>query len=369
MRRVPAILALTAALLLAVLAVPGPLAPAPVARAHHSGELLCPEELEPIHDGILNPAEYHENHFDPRTKVLVSFGCVDDATRMMHVALVTPWAHWTELRVQAAEAWNGDLNVVRTSMDAVEDGFVNSTSTRFVDDLDLGGSYDVVDPAAKQVGDVFVYEFGLPLLSPDAYDCQLAGNGSFYFQLAYVTVAGMDGQESELVESDPQVIRLGHGPREGLATSVELSLPPGSEARETSEIIVGVRDETDAPLAARPVSVFARTAFGFLDLGTAFTNEQGVASVEYAPLGEGEFLIGAAFAGGPDLLASVSWLRLVVGPDGTSVGASPGLRFIEMVITLVLGGVWMTFGYSFYLVRTALRDPKDRRHRDRKSEG
>ncbi|MEK6851869.1 MAG: hypothetical protein AABY30_04950, partial [Candidatus Thermoplasmatota archaeon] len=285
-----------------------------------------------------------------------------------HVALVTPWAHWTELRVQAVEAWNGDLNVIRTSMDAVADGFANSTSTRFVDDLDLGGSYDVDNPVAKQVGDVYVYEFGLPLLSQDSYDCQLAGNGSFYFQLAYVTVAGMDGQESALVESDPQIIRIGHGPREGLATSVELSLPPGNEAGEASEIIVGVRDETDAPLAARPVSVFARTAFGFLDLGTAYTNEQGVASVEYAPLGEGEFLIGAAFAGGPDLLASVSWLRLVVGPDGASVASPQELRFIETVITLVLGGVWMTFGYSFYLVRTALRDPKAPGRRGREQE-
>ena len=369
MTRTPAILALSAALLFAVLAVPGPLGPAPVARAHHSGELLCPEELEPIHDGVLHPGEYHENSFDARTKVLVSFGCVDDSARMMHVALVTPWAHWTELRVQAVEAWNGDMNVVRISGDAVEDGFVNSTSTRFVDDLDLGGSYDVDNPVSKRVGDVYVYEFGLPLLSQDSYDCQLAGNGSFYFQLAYVTVEGMDGQESALVESDPQVIRFGHGPREGLATSVELSLPRGSEAGEASEIIVGVRDETDAPLAARPVSVFARTAFGFLDLGTAYTNEQGVASVEYAPLGEGEFLIGAAFAGGPDLLASVSWLRLVVGPDGDSVALPQEPRFIETVIALVLGGVWVTFGYSFYIVRTALRDPRDRHRTGRKQEG
>ena len=369
MRRIPAILALTAALLLSILAVPGPLAPARVAEAHHSGALLCPNELEPIHDGILHPGEYHENSFDARTKVLVSFGCVDDAARMMHVALVTPWAHWTELRVQAAEVWNGDMNVVRTSKDAVEDGFVNSTSTRFVDDADFGGSYDVYNPVSKQVGDVYVYEFGLPLRSQDDLDCQITGNGSFYFQLAYVTVAGMDGQESAFVESDPQIIRFGHGPREGLATSVELSLPPGSEAGEASEIIVGVRDETDAPLAARPVSVFARTAFGFLDLGTAYTNEQGVASVEYAPLGEGEFLIGAAFAGAPALLASVSWLRLVVGPDGDSVALPQEPRFIETVIALVLGGVWVTFGYSFYIVRTALRDPRDRHRTGRKQEG
>ncbi len=366
MRSVALVLGLAAALLLLVFLSPGP-GPAGVVRADHTGEVVCPEDPPPVHDGAIRPGEYSENFFDPTTKVIVYFDCMANMDRTMHVALVSPWSEWTELRIQAAEAWNGDMNVVRTTMSgqsaAVSDGFLNGTTAQYVDDVSAGGTNDVRDPVGNRSGDAIVYEFGLPLLSRDTYDCQLTGNGSFYFQLAYVMTGGPMPQESSIVASDPHVIRIGTGTMSGSDTSVEISLPKGTPPGSPSEILVGLRNDTNRPLPSLPVSVFAQTAFGFLELGTAYTNEQGVAAVEYATLGAGEFLIGAAFAGGSNRLASVAWMRLVVPPAVGDASALPrGLLVLQSIIVIVLGGVWLTYGYAFFVVRSAMREP--RRPRD-----
>ena len=373
MKSVAAVLALSAAMLLLVFLSPGP-GPAGVVRADHSGEVVCPGPPPSVHDGMIRPGEYSENFFDPTTKIVVYFKCMADTDRMMHVALVSPWSGWTELRVQAAEAWNGDLNVVRLSMSgssvSVSDGFLNGTTAQYVDDVSAGGTDDVLEPVASRSGDAFVYEFDLPLLSRDALDCQLTGNGSFFFQLAYVMTEGPMSLGSSVVASEPHVIRIGTGPMSGSETSVELSLPKGTPPGSPAEILVGLRNDTNRPLPSMPVSVFAQTVFGFLELGTAYTNEQGVAAVEYATLGAGEFLIGAAFAGGSDHLASVTWVRLIVPPAANDASVLPrGLLFVQSIIVVVLGGVWLTYAYSVFILRSAMREPRKPRDVTKGSDG
>lgn len=359
MKTAASVLLLAATVLLAALSLPG-VSTQPV-RADHDGELKCPTLAEPLHDGVISPGEYTENFFDSVTKVLVYFYCADDAERIMHVALVTPWAEWTEIRIQAVEAWNGDLNVVRASyrdsaLD-VEDGFLNGTTAQYVSDLSVGGSQDVFDPVGQKAGEGYVYEFGVPLLSPDGYDSQLVDSGSFYFQLAYVTLSGAS-TEALVVESPQWTIHLGTNPVSGNDTNLEVSLPTGQGPTQAAEVIVGLKDRTGAPLSFRPVEVFAQTVFGFLDLGTVYTNEQGVGAVEYAPRDEGQFLVGASFAGADGYLASVSWTSLVVVvPDSGPSYIPRGLLFIQAVIALVLGGVWATYAYSVFLVRQAMREP------------
>ncbi|MEE9600176.1 MAG: hypothetical protein V3W22_00545 [Thermoplasmata archaeon] len=366
--RLAAVLIFTTALLLSLLTLPGPGGLSPLAQATHRGDVVCPPGIEPVHDGVLHPGEYSENFFDPRTKILVYFSCMEDTTRPMHVALMSPSDDWTEMRFQATDEWNGDFNAVRLSLlgSAVNaiDGFVQGTGSDFIDDLTVGGSYDVLDPVVVPGSNYHVYEFAFPLSSFDVYDSQLAGNGSFYFQLGYADDAG------STMESDPHFIQIGQNPPSGRWTFMELSLPWGAAPLEEAEILVSLRDETFRPLALKPVSVFANTAFGFLDIGTVLTNEQGVASVKHTPRDEGAYLLGAAFAGESGYLASVDWHQMVMTSPTPQPTQLPEKSLqIQTIIVIIVGGVWGTYAYCLFVLRQALRAPDRNRRPDVRERG
>ncbi len=353
MRSMVTVLVLASFLLLVALLTPMPNSPIPAASATHGGDILCPSRPDPIHDGTILPEEYAENFFDPRTKTLIYFNCKQDANRTMHLALVSPRNEWTEIRFQATNEWNGNFNAIRVSMSGPSaeglDGFVEGTAPGFVDDQTLGGTYDVAGLVGAMGRDSYIYEFAVPLLSSDSYDSQLTVNGSFAFQLVL-------GNGETSAESEPQFLQIGQLPASGLWTSVELSLPEGNLPEDAAEMLVSLRDNRSRPLAFRPVSVFVRTTFGFLDVETVLTNEQGVASVLYAPREAGSYLVGAAFGGESGFLASVSWLQLVLSSPTSDLTILPsGDLMVRAVIVLVVGGVWGAYAYSVLVVRQALR--------------
>ena len=358
MRSSPATIALAALFFLGVLVLSNPMGFAPSAQATHEGDVMCPSSTVTVHDAFLQPGEYRESFFDPKTKVLLYFACVQDANRTIHVGLATPWENWTDLRFQATDAWNGDFNVVRVSMkgDSAEalDGFMRGAEPNFVEDTSLGGSHDIAGPVGRLSSDYYVYEFAFPLRSSDAYDSQLTLNGSFYFQLAYAT------DRATFLESDPHFIQIGQAPSGARWASLELSLPKGSVALESAEILVGLRDDRSRPVVFMPISVFVQTTFGFLDLGTVLTNEDGLASVQYAPRDEGVYLVGAAFDGERGYLASAAWLSLVLPPVPSDPTLLPGdLLVIQTLIVLVVGGVWSTYAYSLFVVWQGLRASRE----------
>lgn len=357
MRRVLVASLLTMALLLGLLALPGPAELTGVVRATHRGDIECPTSPLPEADGVVSPGEYLENFFDPTTKTLVYFTCGLDATRTMHAALVTPWEGWTEFRFQADDDWNGEYNVVRISMpeDTVEvqDGFLSDADSSFVNDLALGGTFDVINVAAGRGSESYVYEFSFPLFSPDFYDSRLTANGSFSFQVAQAST------NFTALASEPHFLQIGQFPAQGRWTAVEMSVPPGNEPLNASEIVVTLRDDRSLPLAFRPISVFAQTTFGFLDLGSVLTNEQGLASVSYTPRAAGEFLLGAAFGGEEGYLASVEWMPLVITSAPPSASFLPrDVLFVQMLIVLVVGGVWATYGYSLFIIRQVFHEER-----------
>ncbi len=338
----------------ALLLLPAQVDEAPGAQASHRGDILCPTGPPPTRDGVFALEEYAENFFDPQTKILISFHCLEDSNRTMHVGLISPWQGWTEMRFQATDEWDGSYNAVRLAMSGGEvqavDGYVEGATTRFADDRAIGGTYDLIGATGVLGSERNVYEFGFPLFSADAYDSQLTLNGSFYFQLAYAT------DEGPFMESEPHFIQIGQFISPGEPTSLELTLPPGGVALEVAEVIVTLRDERGQPLSLRPVSAFVQTTFGFLDLGVSTTSAQGVASFEYAPRDEGSYLVGAAFPGEDGHLASVSWFSLVVTSVGEGFSLLPrDLAIIQTLIVLVLGLVWGTYGYSLFIVRQAMR--------------
>jgi hypothetical protein len=355
-RGAPLILA-TVLVFLAILLVPD--GPVSLADATHDGDIVCPGGPDPEHDGALARGEYTESFFDPKTKILIYFTCLEDPDRTMHLGLVSPGDQWTEVRFQATDVWNGVFNVVRVaptgpSGEAI-DGFLDGAETGFVEDSSVGGTHDVEDLFSARRGDHYVHEFAIPLLSADPFDSQLTVNGSFAFQLVY-----RDG--AQVAESETRFLQIGQLPAEGQWTTLELSLPEGNEPAEPVEVIVTLRDNRSRPLAFRPISVFVQTAFGFLDLGNELTSEQGIASFEYAPLGGETYLIGAAFEGERGHLASVVWLQLVLTPATPDLSLFPrDVLIVQAVIVLVVGGIWASYVYSLVILRQVLRPPKGER--------
>lgn len=345
------IMVLAGLVLTGLLLLPQPWSPAPTAQGTHQGEIACPFNPTPAHDGTIQPGEYAENFFDPRSKVLVHFACPEDGNRLMHVGLISPWSDWTEFRFQTADPANGDYNVLRlrilnTSLE-VEDALWQASVGAVVNDLDLGGTFDVTEPAGMRTGEYAVYEFAFPLNSPDPNDSQLAQNGSFNFQV----VGTRDSLE---VQSADQFIEVGEHILGGIWTEVGVSLPTGNAPRNASEIIVSLRDDSFNPLPFRSVSVFVRTVYGYLDLGRTVTNAQGLASVQYTPRGNGEYLIGASFGGEGGYLASVAWATLTVTSPAELPSPLADLRVVETLIFVIVTGVWATYGYALFVVGRSL---------------
>jgi len=311
----------------------------------------------PVSNGAITPGEYSESYFDETTKNLVYLTCDNSTERLLHVGIVSPWAGWTGFMVQASDDWNGVLNEVRVSYAPsfgglqVLDAYANVTVDFTAPDSVLGGSSNVIDASTGTIEGARVYEFSVPLRSTDAYDSQLQGAGPFYFALEY-SVSDTDLRSDATGVSELKSLALENDGTPKKWTSLELALSPSSKPLETPTILLSLRDEGGNPLPGSQLEVFLRSSFGLLELGPVVTNDQGVAEVAYFPRDNGTFLVGAAYAGGGGLLASVAWRFLNV--VRTSQDGGPELRPIEAIISVTLTGVWAAYAYAFFVTRQTM---------------
>ncbi len=225
----------------------------------------------------------------------------------------------------------------------------------------------MLNAATGVAGAATVYEFAVPLLSPDPADSQLRSNGPFYFAVE-ANLLNSDLESDPVMVSEMQTLVLQSSPSLGIWTSVELSVA-ASAPRTESRLLLSLRNEQGYPLPGMSLEVFVRTTFDFLDLGSVVTNDQGVAEVTYVSLGAGTFVVGAAYAGGGGFLASAAWRFLEVaetvgggdlGSGFLGQGGVLELRPIEAIIVVVVGGVWATYAYAVFVTWQALRSERRR---------
>lgn len=358
------------ALLVALPLIPAPYAPLQTAAAWHAGAVECAPNGTPVSDGVIGPGEYGEDYFDGATKILVYVGCDNSTQRLLHVGLVSPWSGWVGLLVQASDTWDGFMNEVRISYTPssglqVMDAYGNFSAGPTRPDSDLGGSTDVGNATTGTVGAARVYEFSVPLRSLDRFDSRLNASGPYNFDLEYsASDPDLNAPPTAISELHSIVIEPAQAP--GAWTTVEFAVAPASLPTQEPTMLVSLRDRNGYPVASVQLEVFVRTAFGFYDVGPVITNEQGVAAVSYAPRDKGTYVVGAAYTGGYGLLASVAWRVLNVGSAsqggdlqvGLVGGGGFELKPVEALIVVVVGSVWATYAYAFYVTRRAMR--KDR---------
>jgi len=86
------------------------------------------------------------------------------------------------------------------------------------------------------------------------------------------------------------------------------------------------------------------TAFGWLELGQRFTNADGEAILEYTPTGPGTFAFRARFNGTSTLDASEAIASTSVA-DVPLQTVVPTATFVMIVVAIVVGGIWGTYGF------------------------
>ena len=363
--------------LLTLSVLPGPASLAREASAGPTGAVLCSPPNAPTPDGVIAPGEYGDNSFDPATGLLVYVACDNSTARPLHVGIISPWAGWVGLLVQASEVWDGRVNEIRVTVDptsgapSVLDAYGNVTAGTAEPDVSLGGTVDVGNVASHALDASRVHEFVIPLNSSDSYDSQLRSTGPYQFALEY-NAYDADLQAPATGVSPFHSLTIGISGPAASWTSVELSAGLSLSAAGTADSLVALRDADGYPIPSAPVEIYVRTVFGMYDAGPVVTDDQGVADVTYAPLDNGTYVLGAAYAGADGRLASVAWRDLSVGATGSGGpigaglfdGSNPELRPVEALIVVIVLGVWVTYAYAFFVTWSSMRrgapPPQDR---------
>jgi len=322
-----------------------------------AGALVCGPEGDPLADGHARPLEYHATYFDPNTKITLYMTCSEDPSTM-HVAIATPWSGWASLLVQATDSDASSFNEVQV-MHGDEggalalDAYANE-STALTRDVDAGGTQDVAGVAHGHDNPVHVYEFSVPLRSNDSLDSRLDSVGPYTLAIAYNATTDSFGGTTE-GSSGLQVFYVDPAAgRRKEPTTVDFLPAPAGNSTDGSVYLVTLRNSTGYPVPGSTIYPFVRTAFGFLDIGPVETDEDGVATFSYTPLGEGKFLVGVGYAGGTNLSASVAWYQIEsVGP---AEAAGAVVRPVEAIVAMALAGVWSTYAYAYFLVRQTFRN-------------
>ncbi len=355
-------------LLLILSSLPSPASPLRRANAWHPGAVVCSSAGNATSDGVIAQGEYGDNYFDPATELLVYFGCDNSTERLLNVGIVSPWAGWVGLLVQASDVWDGRVNEVRVSVDPSSgalqtmDAYGNVTAGTTAPDASLGGMADVRSATMGTLGAARAYEFVVPLNSSDRYDSQLRSSGPFNFALEY-NAFEPDLQSQATGISNLHPLMTGAPAPRAAWTSLEFTAGLSPVSAGTLDFLVTLRDEGGFPIPFVEVEVFVRTAFGMYDAGPTATNEQGVGEVTYAPRDSGTYVLGAAYTGGDGLLASVAWRTVTVGSayggGGVGLGLFDGgsleLRPVEAIGVGVVLGVWAAYAYAFFVTWISMR--------------
>jgi len=355
-------------LLLSLSSLPGPGSPVQGARAWHPGPVACSFTGNETSDGVIARGEYADNYFDPATDALAYVGCDSSSERLLHVGIVTPWAGWVGLLVQASDVWDGQVNEVRVYADpssgtlTTVDAYANLTAGTMAIDLSAGGTADVRNVTTRTMGAARTYEFVVPLNSADSHDSQLGSSGPFNFALEYNAFEG-DLQSPATAVSDLHPLIPDAPTSRAAWTSLEFTAGLAPATAGAADFLVTLRDDGGFPIPFVEIEVFVRTAFGMYDAGPTSTNEQGVGEVTYAPRENGTYVLGAAYTGGDGLLASVAWRTVTIGSayEGGGVGlglfggSSLELRPVEAIVVVIILGVWATYAYAFFLTWLSMR--------------
>lgn len=213
------------------------------------------------------------------------------------------------------------------------------------------------------------------------------GTFSFY---CILPCEGMENLELGEVVVEPH-------PAGRLSTSIDVKLE-GTAVQGQAVSIIATLKEGSQPISNARLSFYLNTTFGLVRLGTAVTDDQGTAIIGHSFARSGEFTVIVRFDGmedyapssklvdihvEPDLSKGEILVSIVEGPTGGSLSRFPyvrgqnqmpdvrlvGVPFsqglpIVTLILLIVGSVWVAYGYVFAQIRAIKRGSPIGRDRD-----
>lgn len=137
------------------------------------------------------------------------------------------------------------------------------------------------------------------------------------------------------------------------------SAGPQPVAGRNITIAAHLTNFTEAPIPSAAIEFLAHVSFGVMPIGSARTDENGTARVNWTVVSAGEFLFIAHYDGSSKNLSSSANATVgVTDPDHVferyygrpSISKSTLFDPVRVPLGLVVGGVWLTFAYAGLLV-------------------
>lgn len=147
-------------------------------------------------------------------------------------------------------------------------------------------------------------------------------------------------------------------------TRIHLELPVSPEPAAIFRVVARLADETGSPIDGAEVTFYQSTEFGSLPIKTAITDEKGRASLQLRERYADRLTVGVRFAG--DALHDSAYVEAEIVFRGAQEkhpvptgrhSPSPALP-VKLVVFLIVGGVWLTYGYAVLLTVQAVRTPR-----------
>lgn len=146
-----------------------------------------------------------------------------------------------------------------------------------------------------------------------------------------------------------------------MAPVLELTVQSAGEGRFAVRVVL--RDSRGQPVVGVPVRLFQETTFGRLSIGSIQTDSTGTALTAFMAERASTLTVIAIFDGGEGLGPAKATQTLALAPiepsppfAGLTAPSPPPL--FALVLGMVVGSVWVTYGYVAYLLGRIRRESK-----------
>ncbi|MEE8373318.1 MAG: hypothetical protein V3R87_06370 [Dehalococcoidia bacterium] len=150
-------------------------------------------------------------------------------------------------------------------------------------------------------------------------------------------------------------------------TRLTLEAPSEASVGDVIEITASIFDSEGVPITGAPTRFYSYAAFlsgstGYIEIGEAITDDEGVAAIEYVPTRNGDIEVTAKYEGDDGYLASQGAATIAVDGNRQLYEAHAGLTvpFINVGLLIgILAFLWGTLLFTGILIlKIALAPPE-----------
>ena len=325
------------------------------------------ESSQVVIDGKIDKIEYANSYVDPTTNIIVNW---EHNGENIYVGLVSKGTGWVALGFGPENTGMDGANIVIGSVDDVSGSVTISDQIgvgfEHYADSGQGGINNILDHAGSQNNGQTILEFIFPLNSGDVFDHSFQIGGTYGFVLAYqksdddLKKYHTDHSNSlNLIIADleeaPSENPNNGGPDEQVnpkSTTLGIDIP--NEGIVDGEIFFSAKliDEDNVTVVNSVVNFYVNTTLGEVMVGSAITDDEGIASMSITRKIGGVLSVRAEFIGENGFLQSSDIGNIVV--SGAHVLEEDPIWWVfdatKGIIVIVFGSVYSVYAFALYQI-------------------